>query len=174
MAVRGRKRSYVPHRPEIFEVRQRLEHLLDIARFYEKIGDPDADGCWPWKGSILHTGRRAGRHPSGCFRWGNKSCLAHRVAWEIYNRRAPGEAVVCHSCDNPICVNPDHLFLGTADINNKDKMLKGRARKKLNPNAVRAIRLDGRHQWDIAADFGIGQAMVSAIKRRAAWGWLPD
>lgn len=77
------------------------------------------DGCWEWQGSRMggaygrvHVQRR-GRY-------------AHRVAWELTNGPIPDGLVVCHHCDNPPCVRPDHLFLGTVQDNTDDKMRKGR------------------------------------------------
>jgi hypothetical protein len=83
---------------------------------------------------------------------------------------------VLHRCDNPPCINPDHLFLGTHRDNMKDRDKKKRAVKgerhasaKLTAQQVRAIRLDQREQEVIAAEYGISQTSVSAVKRRRLW-----
>ena len=52
---------------------------------------------------------------------------AHRIIWTLMNGKIPGDKCVCHSCDNPSCINPNHLWMGTKAANNVDKQLKGRA-----------------------------------------------
>jgi hypothetical protein len=90
---------------------------------------------------------------------------------------------VLHKCDNRACVNPNHLFLGTAKENTDDMIAKGRmvipdragernGRAKLTPEQVQAIRAASGRQVDIAAAFGVTQTTVSAIKRYAKWTHL--
>lgn len=81
-----------------------------------------------------------------------------------------------HHCDNPICVNPRHLWVGTRQQNSTDMVLKGRSRTgtkhwnvKLTENQVAAIRADPRTQKLIAADYGISQPLVSVIKTGQRW-----
>ena len=81
-----------------------------------------------------------------------------------------------HTCDTPSCVNPDHLFLGTHKDNEQDKMRKGRKPvgekipwHKLSEDDVRNIRDDERTQMEIAAEYGVRQCLISAIKRRKTW-----
>jgi hypothetical protein len=138
-------------------------------RFFDR-GDPDT--CWEWKG---------GRHSKGYGQFGNPTDKAHRVAWEFYRGPIPDGIHVLHACDNPPCVNPNHLFLGTNLDNVKDKMAKGRGHTVrgtdagtniLSEEAVRQIRTDQRKQDVIAAEYGVAQTTVSAIKRRINWAWL--
>ncbi len=75
--------------------------------------------CWTWTGSL-------GKWGYGHFRVDSKTMLAHRVSWMLHNGEIPNGLFVCHHCDNPKCVNPEHLFLGTHQDNIDDMMSKGR------------------------------------------------
>ena len=111
---------------------------------------------------------------------------AHRAAWEIANERpVPDGFMVLHRCDNPPCCNPDHLWLGTALDNARDRVAKGRPsnatgaaprekhpRAKLTGVNVRAIRVDPRRYKAIAADFGIHPRYVGKLKAGTAWATL--
>lgn len=81
--------------------------------------------CWEWTGARLPRGYG--------FAWDNAvgaNRLAHRLAWELTNGPIPDDLWVLHRCDNPPCVRPDHLFLGTAADNAHDMMAKGRGRRQ--------------------------------------------
>lgn len=79
------------------------------------------DDCWVYVGPTKQGGY--GRFSYGC---GGKKKLAHRVAWELANGPIPDGLLVCHSCDNPPCCNPKHLFLGTHQDNKDDAVAKDR------------------------------------------------
>ncbi len=90
--------------------------------------------CWEWTHST--AGRGYGR-----FKYLSQRRLAHRFAWEVTNGPIPADVMVCHLCDNPPCHRPDHLFLGTNQINQDDSVMKGRHyRGKLLPSDVIEIR----------------------------------
>lgn len=91
-------------------------------RFWAKVNMPDVEGtCWEWGGA--RTIRGYGK----ILKDGGRSCLAaHRVSWEIHNGPLPDGVLVCHHCDNPPCVRPDHLFVGSQHDNMQDKVSKGR------------------------------------------------
>lgn len=99
---------------------------IDLAtRFWSKV--LKTDGCWLWMGARHPQGYgniglpkdENGRYPIG---------KAHRVSWELHNGPIPAGLLVMHRCDNPPCVNPDHLFVGTVGDNVRDSASKGRLR----------------------------------------------
>jgi hypothetical protein len=93
----------------------------DKQRFFSKISTtPTENGCLEWMAGGIKDGY-------GVFGLSRDSFLAHRIAYFLDSGTDPVEMCVCHSCDNPKCVNPEHLFLGTDDDNVQDKMRKGRA-----------------------------------------------
>jgi hypothetical protein len=138
-------------------------------RFWIKAAVGTPHECWEWKACLLGG--------YGRFRWRGASMLANRVAWELTNGPIPQGMFVCHRCDNPRCVNPNHLFLGTPKQNFDDMVEKRRekireARKrghlshaaKLSLNQMLAIKADTRSQRAIARHYGVGKTTVFHIK----------
>jgi len=145
-----------------------------LERFTAKyIVDPNT-GCWLWVAGKFNDGYGTILGDDG------KVKRAHRVAYELYKGPITDGQQVCHRCDVRQCVNPDHLFLGTASDNVQDKVSKGRQAKgeghgiaKLTESEARAIRYDSREQRAIAKDYGISQNIVGQIKRGELWAHLP-
>lgn len=133
-------------------------------RFLEKIDR--GPGCWAWRAGKTSLGY-------GQFRVDGRNLYAHRVAWAHFRGELPEEAVVCHSCDNPACVNPDHLFLGTQADNLADMARKGRqggARlDQEKADEIRRRHARGETQTALAAEFGVSQATVWRVVEGRSW-----
>lgn len=134
----------------------------DVARFWSKVRK-DAHGCWEWTASRLN-----GRYGQFTYtlRSGQVHAYAHRVSWELVNGAVPAKHYICHTCDNTICVNPEHLFLGTQFQNMRDASRKGRlsvprARNRETVAEVRRLWLAGGVlQCDLAAQFGVHPVQI--------------
>lgn len=144
-------------------------------RFWEKVTKTST--CWLWNGALLPNGYgQFGAQAIGM----RGSALAHRVAYYLANKTLPPGLCVLHTCDNRRCVNPSHLVLGTNQDNTDDMMQKGRDRvkgerhknHKLTETQVAAIKADSRFQRTIAKEYGVSQALVSALKNGKRWGHL--
>jgi hypothetical protein len=91
-----------------------------MRRFLDKVNQDGPNGCWEWTAARTAKGY-------GCFRFGSRgSARAHRVAYELFVGPIPDGLLVCHHCDNPSCVNPDHLYVGTQKQNRQDAVLRNR------------------------------------------------
>jgi hypothetical protein len=128
------------------------------------IPEPNS-GCFIWLRSS--DGRYGRLQIDG--KWG----FAHRFSYECAHGPIPAGGNVLHRCDNPICVNPDHLFLGTHAGNLQDAANKGRVGgQKLSAKEVLAIRADKRTGQAIADDYGVSETLVRLIRHRKRWAWL--
>lgn len=132
-------------------------------------------GCWLWSGAVSGCGY-------GVVAAKGKTLRAHRFFYEAHVGPIPPDLFVCHKCDTPLCVNPDHLFLGTQKDNTQDALRKGRPMgtktpvhgerqhsAKLTEEDVRLIRSSGWTQMVCAAYFGVGQNAISKIRRGVTW-----
>ncbi len=143
-------------------------------RFWFHVDKQGPDECWGWRGSKHYFGYGmlsiSGRKKA-------ESVTAHGLSWKIANGcDVPKGMVIMHSCDNPECTNPAHLALGTQKDNVEDKVRKNRQSKgagiggaKLTDEQVASIRSDSRICRVIAAEYGVTESTVSAIKRRELW-----
>jgi predicted DNA-binding protein (UPF0251 family) len=151
------------------------------ARFHTRI-DRSESGCWLWTGAV-HRNGYGGMWPN---------VLVHRFAWELANGPVPDGMMVLHRCDVRTCVNPDHLFLGTHDVNMSDMVTKGRSasggrnvstkhpekfrgvrngRAKLTEDDVRAIR--AAHgtvtQREMAQRYGVHASTIERVLSGVRW-----
>ena len=97
---------------------------------------------------------------------------AHRAAFEFFVGTIPAGLCVCHKCDVPACVNPEHLFLGTQADNRRDCAEKGRNGKKLTIEQALSIRSDRRESAVIAKEFGIAPSIVRKIRAGTLWSYI--
>jgi len=135
-----------------------------------RLGVQGADyECWEWP---------RGRLPSGYGRFVVRRILqyAHRASHEVFIGPIPDGAQVCHRCDNPPCWNPAHLFAGTAVVNARDRMEKGRSQRgeghyaaKLTEDDVRAIRASRLSGPDLASQYGVKFSAIYKIKDGRSW-----
>lgn len=157
----------------------------NLARFWRMIDRRGEDDCWVWRG-------RLNQHGYGVFnQWHNgkrsRTIVASRYALQLHLGRALNEGeMACHRCDNRPCVNPNHLFLGSARDNIQDAVAKGRTHKwdgqrsgsdnpraKLTEADVRKIKgllRDGARTTDIAAQFKVAVTTICEIKSGRNWG----
>lgn len=144
-------------------------------RFWEKVDLPDLDGCWNWNAGRYHFGH-------GMFWLNGKNRVASRVmaAHCLGVCEVPRDVLVCHHCDNPPCVNPEHLFLGSYGDNAADRERKNRSNRssgeshhcaKLTLDNVIAIRRHGKTMKlrEHAEVYGVSEAQVSRILSGKTW-----
>ena len=158
-------------------------HPDTLERFESKCFPDPNSGCWIWGGQLGQKHKNSG--PYGMFQISQRDYAAHRVSWELYRGEIPDGMYVCHKCDVPYCVNPEHLFLGTALDNTRDMIQKGRNAcvvgvmnpvSKLTEAQVLEIRARLKKHGDakrLAKEFGVSSAQITAIKQRRYWAHLP-
>lgn len=130
--------------------------------------------CWIWTGAVSHSG-----YGAACL--DGRQMSAHRIAYTLHHGPIPDGMLVCHTCDNKLCTNPKHLFIGTTMDNMADKMNKGRhdcargekqAFSKLSQADVVLIRdraRKGEKQARLAEEFGVMQNTINRIVNRKRW-----
>lgn len=146
-----------------------------LVRFNKNVFPEPNTGCWLWSGAITPNG-----YPNFSWRPG-KIYLGHRFSYLIYKGEFDRSLLVCHTCDTPSCVNPEHLFLGTVTDNNADRDRKGRfnvlngsrnGMAKLNEEKVREIKALiklGVSFRKIGKMYGIDPSIPHRIKDGKVW-----
>lgn len=154
-----------------------------ITAFWAKVDTSDGMfACWNWIGGRTVDGY-------GRVNWKGKLTLAHRLSWEFTNGQIPDGLNVLHNCpdgDNPACVNPAHLFLGTQGDNIRDMFSKGRGNRakgeqhsnaKLTEKEIKSIRQrfaqGGVTKCQLGRDFGVSEVLIGLIVRRKSWKHIP-
>lgn len=150
----------------------------DRKRFFEKI-EKLPSGCWEWQAY-----RNADGYGQIWFK--GRLQMAHRLSWFIHRGGIPRSHFVCHTCDSPPCVNPDHLFVGTHQDNTDDMIKKGRHRTgagEKNRHAklterdvllIRSIHKQLPNAPAIARAFNVSTATINAIASGSTWKHLAD
>lgn len=167
------------------QCRSEYKRAMWQERFWRKV-DKSGD-CWLWTSARDRAGY-------GVFTFADRHAeKAHRISWRLTHGTIPAGLFVCHHCDQPSCVNPAHLFLGTAADNNADMMRKGRyvpgsrqakslaSRGSNNPRAkvteedvlrMRELRAAGWPAVRLAARYGLSKGMVHRILSRKCWAHI--
>ena len=149
-----------------------LKLTLDekVIAFWKKVDrSAGPDGCWIWTGAVTS------KHGYGCFALSSQRVVgAHKLAWLLTNGDAGGLCVL-HHCDNRVCVNPRHLYLGTKTDNSLDKVMRGRdPQSALTAEQVREIRkLFGKKPTkEIAEQYGVGSWVIWGVKKGRSYQWV--
>lgn len=142
-------------------------------RFLAKVCLEASSGCWVWQGMVDPKGY-------GLVSLRGRQLRAHRLAWMLFHGEIAPGIVVCHKCDVRVCVNPDHLFLGTPADNSQDMLTKGRSSRgerhhnaKLTEDQVSRIKAmlaeDCLYISEIAREFGVTPSTIRAIRQGKSW-----
>lgn len=122
-------------------------------------------GCWEWTGF-------KDKYGYGKLAVKRRTVYAHRTAFEQRKGKIPIGACVCHTCDNPACINPDHLFAGNHSANMRDMAIKGHTQAKLTPEAVTQIRhalSNGEGLRRLARLYKVSPGTIHAVKTGLIW-----
>lgn len=150
---------------------------INQPKFLAKVKFAGEDECWEWQAGTSRFGY-------GQFAVKRRATNAHRVAWVLWVGEIPKGKWVLHTCDNPLCVNPQHLYLGTVLENNRDRVERGRGRPagvrgerhghaKLSLRQVKKIRREysagGVSQATLGKKYGVCHATISFIVNNKTW-----
>lgn len=144
-------------------------------RFWNKIDKRGPRDCWNWVGATTNG--------YGVLQVGTKLTKAPRIAWSIMRGKIPRGLCVLHKCDNRLCVNPRHLFIGTRSDNNRDRHSKGRTvvqkgednnwAKLTTKEVMKIRRIVGLSPRQIAPKYGVSWYAIWAIQNRKTWKHVP-
>lgn len=127
-----------------------------------------ASGCRLWTGPKMKNG-----YGTGAYAHGSQRYLPHRLSYETFVGSIPNGLFVCHRCDVRLCINPDHLFLGTQEDNMQDCAKKGRNSRKLTNEEVLQIRsVVGVPRMHLAKYYGVTDNMIRTIQQGKWWKHL--
>lgn len=143
-----------------------------IRRFWLKVDQQSDSACWLWIACKNANGY-------GIMNVAGRPMSAHRISWVIHNDQIPDGMCVCHKCDTPSCVNPNHLFLGTQKENMRDAKTKGRMqrgerhyRAKLNRKDVvdiKRLHSQGVMIKQLASNYGVHVNTISRVINKNSW-----
>lgn len=158
-----------------------------VEKFWKMVDFGEENECWIWKGGTNGSGNGLGHGKLVISRDHGKAKneYAHRISWVLHYGQIPDGMFVCHHCDNPPCVNPKHLFIGTQVDNMKDMASKGRTGKgafgerqhsaKLKEKDVVEIKTalrDGQKMSVLSKRFGVTIQAIHHIKTGRSWSWI--
>ena len=141
------------------------------------------DGCWTWTG---HAADKMGYGRIQIAGRGSKKIPAHRLSYQLHKGEIPDGFIIMHTCDNPSCVNPDHLVAGTYSENTQDAVSKGRwhqgvpplkrgeshHRSKLTDQIVLEIRASQETNRQLAVKYGVSPSLIGCVRRRKIWSHI--
>lgn len=147
-----------------------MHDKFNAAKFWRSVAITPS--CWEWMAARAHNGY-------GLFRVGPSMRRVHRLSYELHVAN-PGERCVCHVCDNRLCLNPGHLFLGSQAENLRDMVLKNRqavgqrvASTKLTAEQVIEIRASpGARRKELAIRYGVSGSTIADIRTRVTWAHI--
>lgn len=131
-------------------------------RFWAKVEKLGDDDCWNWIGSARTRGY-------GVISKNGKQTSATHVSLEIHGTIVPNGLWVLHKCDNPRCVNPSHLYVGTPRQNSRDAVLRDRFRRKLTPKQASEIKRSDKDAVVLAKEYGVSESLIYAIRNGRKW-----
>lgn len=146
-----------------------------LRNFLSRVNYFGSNGCWEWIGAFYK--REDGSESYGRFCYNYQSYCAHRVSYYIEHGLDPGSLLVCHKCNNPKCVNPGHLYIGTNSDNQKQSYSEGRhdqrgvknPASKLSQEDVNFILSSPVAAPELAKSFGVSASTICNVRRRVCY-----